>query len=224
MRQGIWKLATVFRATLALSAAVTAMTVSLQTAVVSAAEAATPTVPTVAFLSLDDYASMFGREAAAEIQPTTGPEVFRTTSGKLISTDSGKALAPQRDPGGSTPWYQALWADTDKRGTYVPTRFGDANIGYSHYASRHNLITSAPFRVIRNTSKPIVDQGAHIEYQALLTDLSNGSIKIKVRMVTQAANRTDDGRYVSPDGRNIGTITAYCEGVTKCPAWVNQIT
>ncbi|MBM0274968.1 hypothetical protein [Micromonospora tarensis] len=174
-------------------------------------------------MSHDEYAARFGSDAIATGAPASSDDGALRAAPEERTADSSGGAAPQRDPVGGTPWHQALWAQTDGRGTYVPTRFGDANLGYSHYASRHNLTTMAPFRVIPNTTRPIVDQGSHIEYQALLTDLSNGSIKIRVRIVTQAASRTDDGRYVTPDGRNVGTITAYCEGVTKCPSWVNQI-
>jgi hypothetical protein len=116
-----------------------------------------------------------------------------------------------------------MWTHTDKKGRKVVTRLGNSDFGYNHYVRPHNLYTQAPFRVIPNTRNAIVDQGAHVEYQALLTDLSNGDIKIRIRIVTQLATRTDNGRYVSPDGDYIGTITAYCEGTNVCPGWVNNI-
>lgn len=220
-------------------AAIAATTLSLGSPVQAAPKgtAAPSQAPTVAFMSPEEYArfhvSKFGKPAPSELHISTESEVLRTESGRSFVTDDGPApglasleqavSAPLFDPVGSTPWHSTLWADTDKRGTYVPTRFGNSDLGYSHYSVRHNLRTSSPFRVIRNTSKPIVDQGAHLEYQALLTNMSNGSIKIKIRIVVQAANRTDNGKWRTPDGKNIGTITAYCEGVTKCPDWVNQV-
>ncbi len=100
---------------------------------------------------------------------------------------------------------------------------GDANIAYNHYVIPHNLYTSAPFRVIRNTRNAYIEQGAHVEYKALLTNLQNGNIYLTVRIVAQAATRTDDGRCTTPDGQYIGTVTAYCEGYTLCPSWVNDI-
>ncbi|MEU5615231.1 hypothetical protein AB0H03_42215, partial [Streptomyces sparsogenes] len=45
---------------------------------------------------------------------------------------------------------------------------------------------------------------------------------IKVIAIVQYARKTSDGRYDAGKGEKIGVITAYCEGVNKCPAWVNQ--
>lgn len=197
------------------------------------------TIPTLAVLSPEQYASVYaaklGKPAPKDPPVSTSVETFRTESGKLVVTDdkTTSTSAPVAglhtdrpfDPVGGTPWYTIEWSDTDRRGTYVPTRFGNNSLGYLHYSgpAQHNLITQAPFRVIRNTTNPIVSQGAHLEYQALLTNLSNGSIQLKVRIVVQAASRTDDGQWITPDGRNIGTITAYCEGYNQCPSWVNQL-
>jgi hypothetical protein len=116
-----------------------------------------------------------------------------------------------------------MWSDTDKSGVYVPTRLGDSRLGYNHYAVRHNLSTQVPFRVIRNTTRAAIDQGAHKEYKALVLKPGTLKVKMTIRIVVQAASRTDDGKYRTPDGKNIGTITAYCEGRTKCPAWINKL-
>ena len=214
-------------------------------AAVAAPIADPATISDVVILSPEEYAAAY-KKSFNRVMPADPPvddvaEYIRTESGTVIYTDysdqvlgnpeleelptgdSPALAAPARDPGGTTYWHTVMWSDTDKKGVYVPTRFGDSKLGYSHYASRHNLTTSAPFRVIRNTTRAAVDQGAHKEYKAVVTQRGNLRIKMTIIMVVQAASRTDDGKYRTPDGKNVGTITAYCKDRAKCPSWVNQL-
>ncbi|MEV8455387.1 hypothetical protein AB0467_25860 [Streptomyces sp. NPDC052095] len=50
----------------------------------------------------------------------------------------------------------------------------------------------------------------------------NGARFISIVVVVQYARRTADGEYDAGKGKKIGVITAYCKGVTKCPAWINE--
>ncbi|MFD0629239.1 hypothetical protein ACFQ2K_48115 [Streptomyces sanglieri] len=50
----------------------------------------------------------------------------------------------------------------------------------------------------------------------------NGTRFVEVVVVVQYARRTADGEYDAGKGKKIGVITAYCKGVNKCPAWINQ--
>jgi hypothetical protein len=118
--------------------------------------------------------------------------------------------------------YYVIYSYSDLRGTYTPVRRGNSVFGYNHYAAQHNLYNANAIHAAFQTHHPDVDHGSHLEYISWLTDTSNGSIKLTVRVVVQAASRTDDGVYFTPDGKNIGVITAFCEGYNLCPAWVNS--
>jgi hypothetical protein len=116
--------------------------------------------------------------------------------------------------------YYVIYNYSDLRGTYTPVRRGNADFGYNHYAAQHNLYNANAIHAAFQTHKPDVDQGAHVEYISLLTDMSNGNVELTVRVVVQAASRTD-GKYRTPDGTNIGVITAFCVNYNVCPQWVN---
>jgi hypothetical protein len=129
------------------------------------------------------------------------------------------AVVHLKDPP-QNPYY-VIYNYSDLRGTYTPVRRGNADFGYNHYAAPHNLYNPNAIHAAFQTHKPDVDHGAHLEYTSLLTDRSNGNVYLTVRVVVQAASRTDDGKYRTPDGTNIGVITAFCVNYNVCPAWVN---
>ncbi|GAB1640695.1 hypothetical protein KRMM14A1259_11180 [Krasilnikovia sp. MM14-A1259] len=53
--------------------------------------------------------------------------------------------------------------------------------------------------------------------------MDNGDVRAKVHILGQAASATEDRRWRTPDGNNIGVITAYCVGANVCPNWINDI-
>ena len=101
----------------------------------------------------------------------------------------------------------------------ISIRHGTADFGYQHYAGPHNLTSqkaiSAAYR-----SRPFVTQGAHYEYLGYLT--FGDTLIAQIHTIAQLATSTDDRKFTTPDGKYIGTITAYCEGVTRCPDIVNS--
>jgi hypothetical protein len=149
------------------------------------------------FMLPEEYSSRHEAEfGTAAPESVTGPEESPSTvevSDAEPTSDDTPADGPALDPpggGGSAAWYFILWKYTDKSGVWVPIRSGDSNLGYYHYAQPHNLYTQAPFRVIPNTTKPAVDQGAHIEYKAILANPNDLKVKLTVRIVVQAASRS----------------------------------
>ncbi|SCF84054.1 hypothetical protein GA0115254_118851 [Streptomyces sp. Ncost-T10-10d] len=46
--------------------------------------------------------------------------------------------------------------------------------------------------------------------------------RVKIIVKVRYARKTDDGRYDAGRGQVVGVITAYCNGVRKCPNWVNE--
>jgi uncharacterized lipoprotein YbaY len=193
----------------------------------SAAHAAPVTntsVPTVTFMSPDQYSQQWALPPSASVKITKIPDVFRTDSGTIV-TAAGSPIALLDPPGGggTASWQTIEWDEHDLRGVGTPTRLGNSSLGYNHFAKPHNLYTHKPITASFQTHKPDVDSGAHVEYIAWAVNTSDGSIKAQVRVVVQAATRTDDGKWQTNDGKNIGVITAYCQGVTLCPNWINSI-
>lgn len=197
---------------------------------------------TVQFMSEDEYRSKYATDFGVaapddltKISDTPIAPKIRTLDGQVVdttATDSGTFTTqtgagaqslPGAGGGGAGLWWEILWQQTDKRGRNIPTRYGNSALGFSHYADNHNLYTSAPFKVISNTTKPYYESGAKIEYLALAVQTGNASIKMKILIAAQAATSTDDRKWKTSDGKYIGTITAYCMGVTKCPNWVNAL-
>lgn len=177
------------------------------TSVVASAATTSPATGAVTFVSVDDYLQRWG-------QPTAD----------RIDTDPGVAApAALEPPGGGSHWWSIIWDYHDLRGTSTPVRWGSEELGYAHYAQPHNLLSNKPIQAAFQTHKPDKAVGAHLEYIALAVDPANGTIYLTIRVIVQAAIRTDDGKYRTPDGKNIGVVTAYCEGHTVCPAWVNTI-
>jgi hypothetical protein len=190
-----------------------------------ASPAASSDIPTMTFLSPEEFASLY-KSTTGELPPANLPTtpvhgLVRTESGKVIDTDS-----VMLDPTPGSSIYTIMWTDKDLSNRKVPTRLGNGDFGYNHYVRPHNLYTAKPFRAIGAAHRGVVEQGAHVEYQAIVTQYQPPRpprATMKIRIVTQLATRTDDRRYTSPDGKYIGTITAYCEGVNRCPDWVNAI-
>lgn len=192
------------------------MTTLLAPAGATAANAATVQANTSKFVWVtpEEYASMRASSPALSAigsgSSALGASINRHGGGTVVPND------PNLNP------YYVLNAFHDLNGVYTPIRRGNSSFGYEHYAVQHNLTSPNPIHAAFQTHKPDVQLGAHLEYIALLTDTSNLNVKLTVRVIVQAASRTDDGAWKTPDGSNIGVITAYCQGYNVCPSWANQ--
>ncbi|SDD56359.1 hypothetical protein [Actinokineospora iranica] len=193
---------------LGLSALIAAVVLAAAAAPAAGADASAGAsqVPTMRWVSEQEYIALVGAEEAANPHFSPAPAGARMESAPLDP--------PQH-------WYDINQIDTDPRGFRIPTRHGTpgpTGWGYEHYADNHNLYSfkalTAAYR-----SKPAVDQGAHAEYNGYLV---SGNVTIaQIHTVAQLANRTEDGSHVTFDGKYIGTITAFCVGVNRCPNAVN---
>lgn len=182
----------------------------------------------VAFLTPEEYGALyekkFGKSAPASI---IAPDIESIAATETPSASKDRVESAQvalDPPGGSDArWDLILYSYWDKRKTYMPLRLGNSDLGYNHYAKSHNLYTFAQYKALAS-EKPVKDIGAHQEYYiALATKLSNAEVKETVVIIGQAASRTDDGRYATTDGGNVGIITSYCKGKTLCPDWINNL-
>ncbi|MFJ1455620.1 hypothetical protein [Nocardia sp. N2S4-5] len=118
-------------------------------------------------------------------------------------------------------WSDVMVRQTDAHGYDIALRKGDENLGYRHYADNHNLHSTAAIKYVLKGSL-IVDQGAHREYVADFKDSKTGRVYVRVRVVVQAASQTDDRQYAVNDDY-IGVITAFCEGMQRCPNSIDRL-
>lgn len=152
------------------------------------------------------------------------PSTYRASTSGVPEPRAGAAPASIPPPGPAAHWYDIELDASDLAGRHVPTRLGDGNLGFLHYASAHELYALEPLYAALQTHTPDVVNGNHLEYVAYLTDPSTARVYATVRLVAQYATTTADGVYTTPDGAPIGTITAYCDGTpgNVCPRSVDQ--
>lgn len=123
-------------------------------------------------------------------------------------------------------WSDILAEATDTDKVNIPIRVGNADLGFEHYAQNHNLTRYYVIQHAIRSAKPKTS-GARVEYLVEYKHAkSKGNVddRVTLHIIAQAATRTDDGKYKTPDNKNIGVITAYCEGRDRCPDWLRDLT
>jgi len=183
--------------------------------------------PVLTWLSSEQYQAMTGRSADA-VPVSALPSAYRLKWSDGVVTKETNAMTPVRPdpPGGQDPqWWIIEYDFHDLAGRNLPVRFGNGALGYLHYASAHNLFSFEPIHASLQTHVPDKQSGAHLEYLALLTEVPSGAIYARIRNVTQNSTVSSDNVFVTPDGKPIGTITAYCENTANnaCPNSVDDI-
>lgn len=120
--------------------------------------------------------------------------------------------------------YTLMFQHRDLNGRDLITRQGintTTGFGYEHYAFEHNLTTERPIKTAYENNYPDVEDGTRLEYTAHLFDSATGEIFATVRVVNVQSATSRDSVYSTPDGRSLGTITAYCDRLDVCPNEVN---
>lgn len=163
------------------------------------------------FLSDEQFARLSGSRALTDLLPVS--EDFRR--------------APAVPP---NSWNQRVkvWS-RDANGLRIPTRFGNGELGWSHFSGAHNITNP---RVIQVTTSehpeaqtPQEQRGNphRLKYGGVLVD-RRGHVIARVQVWVQNDKRTQDGRYWVTDGSGIvGVITAYCVGQNRCPDALNRV-
>ncbi|MGQ5640925.1 MULTISPECIES: hypothetical protein, partial [unclassified Streptomyces] len=157
-------------------------------------------------MSNDEYVARFGVKKALE-QGVPLP----------AGTPESGPLLPRRDP--SVPWYHIYWSTLDWEHRDIPTRHGNNDFGQHHSCTKHNMCGKHAINAPYN-GKPDGINGTRLEYIGVVTDGES------VRMVTTSSAEEGEkgpGGVHTPDGRPIGTVTAFCRGQTVCPDWVNNL-
>ncbi|MFD4999717.1 hypothetical protein [Streptomyces buecherae] len=108
---------------------------------------------------------------------------------------------------------------TDPDGRTIPTRVGNGELGWNHFSGKHNIkkcaLVDVPLQ--GNVDKK---NGADMQYWGWVSNRAHGRVKVVVK--ARYARKTADGRYDAGPGQVVGVITAYCNGMRKCPHWVNE--
>ncbi|MGH4031384.1 hypothetical protein ACQB60_20895 [Actinomycetota bacterium Odt1-20B] len=106
--------------------------------------------------------------------------------------------------------------DPDNR--VIPTRVGNGALGWRHFSGPHNIKKCSVVNTALKNS-PVAKDGARLTYEGFVVGEGR---HIKVIAIVQYARRTSDRQYDAGAGQRIGVITAYCDGMNRCPNWVNQ--
>lgn len=117
--------------------------------------------------------------------------------------------------------YGSLLARTPT-GRHIPTRQGNREFGWVHFSGPHNI--KSP-KVIKTalSEHPEKKQGHRLEYGAVLHN-GLGLILARVRVIVQYHWETKGHKYKLADhSEKIGVITAFCQGVNKCPNALNEV-
>ncbi|MGC5343190.1 hypothetical protein [Streptomyces sp. DT171] len=145
---------------------------------------------------------------------------------KITGLMSPVALAAMLLVGFATPahagpyWNKHVKCNaTDPDGRRIPTRTGNGELGWNHFSGKHNIKKCALVDIPLGSNADKVD-GSNIQYWGWASNRAHGRVKLVVK--ARYARKTDDGRYDAGRGSVIGVITAYCNGMQKCPDWVNE--
>ncbi|MFD5752459.1 hypothetical protein [Streptomyces sp. NPDC127033] len=140
---------------------------------------------------------------------------------KMVAAAAGACLvaAPAGEASATAYWNKGVKCEqTDPERRVVPTRYGNADLGWNHFSGKHNI---KKCRVINAALAGKVDKknGGRLEYYGVAR---NQTKLVNIVVIVQYARRTADGEYDAGKGKKIGVITAYCKGMNKCPNWINE--
>jgi hypothetical protein len=111
----------------------------------------------------------------------------------------------------------------DKDGRYIPTRQGNRSFGWVHFSGPHNIHSEKVIKAAVNEHPERGSTKTRKVYGAVLYD-TLGIILAKVKVIAQYHWETSDHKYKLADTDDkIGVITAFCQGVNKCPDALNRV-
>ncbi|MFD5416922.1 hypothetical protein ACFWJT_02630 [Streptomyces sp. NPDC127069] len=107
------------------------------------------------------------------------------------------------------PWHKVNWSVRDRDGHDIPTRHGTSAFTWQHASAGHNM-----------RSEKAIDAPYHEYWGVIATN--SGQVRMNTVSVAERGDRGPGGER-TPDGRPLGTVTAYCLGQTVCPDWVDDL-
>lgn len=136
-----------------------------------------------------------------------------------LSLAGGVAEAePMAPPIPDEEYFGLILLPRDEQGVEVPIRNGDATLGFAKACAKHNFCSvSAMELAIRGSGNKQPPEGPRVVYRAHAV---GDGYDFVLRLVADTS--TFSVRGAPPDGRPIGMVTAYCEGMLRCPDALNQ--
>lgn len=121
-------------------------------------------------------------------------------------------------PASAADYWTPMVIAVDEKGQQVPVRFGDPGFGWTKACQKHNLCNLDFIHATIEGHGDLSDEGGgRFKYQGHLIGGSVGHLTLIV--IADLNTRTRLGS--TPDGLGAGVITAYCDGMLRCPDEVN---
>lgn len=135
----------------------------------------------------------------------------------LATVPAGTALADPR-PISDEEYFGLILLPRDEEGVEVPVRNGDETLGFAKACSKHNFCSVRAIALtIQGRQNKQPPEGPRVVYRAHAV---GGGFDLRLRVVVDTSTFTRRG--APPDGRPAGVITAYCEGMLRCPDELNR--
>lgn len=135
----------------------------------------------------------------------------------LTVTLSPSASADDR-PISNQEYFGVILLARDEQGIEVPVRNGDQTLGFAKACWKHNFCNLRAIALtIQGRQDKQPPEGSRVVY---LAHAVGGGFDLRLRVVVDTSTFTRRG--TPPDGRPTGVITAYCEGMVRCPDELNQ--
>lgn len=157
----------------------------------------------IRFYSNDDFVKLFGAQKAMAFGIP------------LPAVQNPGTVGPLDPP---QPWYKIDWATKDWNGRDIPTRHGDSNFGFVHSCEGHSMCAEAPMTAPYHGYPDKWTSSTRAEYYGVV--VIDNEPTIKITSIAEFGHSGPNGA-APPDGRVIGTVTSYCQGMTYCPYWIN---
>lgn len=147
----------------------------------------------------------------------------RTTRALLVTLSAAATVLGQTEAAHAD---SPKWNKTEKcqqedwDGRKVPTRIGNSDLGWAHFSNNHNIRTCRIVNAALNGTADKNDGKGGLEYWGYAFDGKHPQVKIIVK--AQVTRRSQNRLYDAGKGQMIGVITAYCNGMNKCPGWMNK--
>jgi hypothetical protein len=135
----------------------------------------------------------------------------------VVLTSSGIAQADPR-PITDEEYFGLILLPRDEQGIEVPVRNGDQTLGHAKACWKHNFCSLRAIALtIQGRQNKQPPEGPRVVYVAHAV---GGGFDLRLRVVVDTSTFTRRG--TPPDGRPAGVITAYCEGMERCPDELNR--
>ncbi|MCD2186635.1 hypothetical protein [Actinomycetospora soli] len=135
----------------------------------------------------------------------------------VAATSAGVAHADPR-PISDEEYFGLILLPRDEDGIEVPVRNGDQTLGHAKACWKHNFCSLRAIALtIQGRQNKQPPEGPRVVYVAHAV---GGGFDLRLRVVVDTSTFTRRG--TPPDGRPTGVVTAYCEGMERCPDELNR--